>query len=74
MHLSAHIARLTCFHQAISARLRSQRGAVMAEYGLLLALIGIGLVVALVQLGPAFGSLFDDAGTNLNNATPSPSP
>ncbi len=46
-------------------RLRAQDGQTMAEYGILIAVIAIVVVVAAVFLGGSISSLFKDSGTHL---------
>ncbi|HUC06441.1 MAG TPA: Flp family type IVb pilin [Acidimicrobiales bacterium] len=50
-------------------RARSERGASMVEYALLVGLIAIVAVVALIALGPAIASLFDKASNCVSNPT-----
>ena len=45
----------------------SEDGAALAEYGLLVALIALVVVVALGPLGTAISGLFDDAGTTVSS-------
>jgi pilus assembly protein Flp/PilA len=42
-------------------------GQTLVEYGLLLALIAIIIIVALIFLGPIISQLFQNVGTTLNN-------
>jgi pilus assembly protein Flp/PilA len=44
---------------------RDDRGATMVEYGLMVALIAMIVVPALLVLGPAIVTLFNDVATNL---------
>lgn len=46
---------------------KDETGASMVEYGLLLALIAIIIIVALIFLGPIISQLFQNVGTTLNN-------
>jgi pilus assembly protein Flp/PilA len=50
-------------------RLEDEEGQTLVEYGLLLALIAIIVIVALVFLGPIVSQLFQNVGTSLNDAT-----
>jgi pilus assembly protein Flp/PilA len=43
-----------------------EEGQTLVEYGLLLALIAIIVIVALVFLGPIVSRLFQNVGTSLN--------
>ena len=49
----------------LSARMRSERGQTMAEYGILIAVIAIIVVIAATTLGGNISSLFSSAGTKL---------
>ena len=44
-----------------------EEGQTLVEYGLLLALIAIIIIVALIFLGPIISQLFQNVGTTLNN-------
>jgi pilus assembly protein Flp/PilA len=52
------------------ARFRNddEEGQTLVEYGLLLALIAIIVIVALLFLGPIVSRIFQNVGTNLNGA------
>lgn len=50
---------LTRFHR------EDEEGQTLVEYGLLLALIAIIVIVALVFLGPIVSQIFQNVGTNL---------
>lgn len=43
-----------------------EEGQTLVEYGLLLALISIIIVVALIFLGPIVSQLFQNVGTSIN--------
>ena len=43
-----------------------ENGQTLVEYGLLLALIAIIVIVALLFLGPIVSQIFSDVGENLN--------
>lgn len=45
----------------------SKRGQTLVEYGLLLALIAVVVIVALLFLGPIVSELFVDIGNNLDS-------
>jgi pilus assembly protein Flp/PilA len=51
--------------QHVSRRFRNEDGAVATEYGLLLVLIALAIVVGATALGIAINNLFDDAATRL---------
>jgi pilus assembly protein Flp/PilA len=64
---------LTLVHVYIStflARFRSEdeEGQTLVEYGLLLALIAIIVIVALLFLGPLVSRIFQNVGSNLKTA------
>ncbi|MEX5256457.1 Flp family type IVb pilin [Kocuria arenosa] len=45
---------------------RNEKGATAVEYGLLIGLVAIAIVVALVALGPAMEELVEDIAAKLN--------
>ena len=47
------------------SRREDEEGQTLVEYGLLLALIAIIVIVALVFLGPIVSQIFQNVGTNL---------
>lgn len=47
------------------SRHEDEEGQTLVEYGLLLALIAIIVIVALVFLGPIVSQIFQNVGTNL---------
>jgi pilus assembly protein Flp/PilA len=54
------------FISTLLSRLRrDEEGQTLVEYGLLLALIAIIVIVALVFLGPIVSQIFQNVGTNL---------
>jgi pilus assembly protein Flp/PilA len=57
------------FISNLLARFQSEDedGQTLVEYGLLLALIAIIIIVALIFLGPIISQLFQNVGTTLNN-------
>jgi pilus assembly protein Flp/PilA len=53
-------------HRSMLDRARSERGASMVEYALLVGLIAIVAVVAVTFLGSSIKGLFNTAATNIN--------
>ena len=55
------------FISSFIARIRreDEEGQTLVEYGLLLALIAIIVIVALIFLGPIVSQIFQNVGTNL---------
>lgn len=51
----------------LKERAADDRGAVMAEYGLLLALIAVAIIVTLTVFKNSLTSVFSDATTTLND-------
>jgi pilus assembly protein Flp/PilA len=49
--------------QVRAAQLRDERGATAVEYGLMVALIAIAIIVAVTTLGDNLSALFDDTAT-----------
>ena len=49
----------------MASRARSEEGATMVEYGLLLALIAVVVAVAATLLGTSIATLFDNVRTSL---------
>lgn len=47
---------------------RSERGQTLVEYGLLIALIAVVVIVALLFLGPIVSGLFDNIGQTIDGA------
>lgn len=47
-----------------------EEGQAMAEYGLLLAFIALGVLLVLVTLGPKIALVFEDVETELDKANP----
>jgi pilus assembly protein Flp/PilA len=58
------LARLVKFQVKVAA-LRSDRGATAVEYGLMVALIAIVIIVAVTLLGGNLSSLFNDVATSV---------
>ena len=46
---------------------KDESGATAIEYGLIAAIIGVGIVAALTQVQGGLRGLFGDVATNLNN-------
>ncbi len=59
------------FQNAV-AELRSERGAAMAEYGLLLALVAVASIAILITFGGAITEVFTEADTALRGASEIP--
>jgi len=51
--------------------LRDEEGQAMVEYGLIIALIAIVVIVALLALGPRIAELFNRAATEISSANTS---
>lgn len=58
-------------HSSMFQKARSERGASMVEYALLVALIALVSVAALILLGPSIAGLFTKANNCVSNATAS---
>ena len=58
------LSRLTKFQVKVAA-LRSDRGATAVEYGLMVALIAIVIIVAVTLLGTNLSSLFHSVATTV---------
>jgi pilus assembly protein Flp/PilA len=60
----------TTYASNLLARFRSddEEGQTLVEYGLLLALIAIIVIVALLFLGPLVSGIFQNVGSNLQTA------
>lgn len=50
--------------------LKQERGQSLAEYGLIIALIALGVLVAIKFLGGAVAQKFKDTGEQIQNAQP----
>jgi pilus assembly protein Flp/PilA len=61
---------VTTYATNLLARFRSddEEGQTLVEYGLLLALIAIIVIVALLFLGPLVSGIFQNVGSNLQTA------
>lgn len=49
---------------------KSERGATAVEYGLMVALIAVVIIVAVAALGGYLSELFDGVGDKINDAAP----
>ncbi len=49
---------------------RSESGQTLVEYGLLIALIAVVVIVALLFLGPIVAGLFNNIGNTINGTPP----
>jgi len=56
---------LNTLFSAMWARLRAESGQTMAEYGLLLAVIAVVVVVAAIFLGTQISSIFSQVGAKI---------
>ena len=60
----------------LTIRLRSEKGATAVEYGIMVALIAVVIIVAVSTLGGQLGTLFTGVTTNIahptSTAVPSP--
>ncbi len=54
----------------LQSRFRSEDGAEMVEYGLVIAVIALGLLVALGAFKDDIAQFFSDVGTEIGNAPP----
>jgi pilus assembly protein Flp/PilA len=55
---------------AIKAFIADEEGVTAIEYGLIAALVGLGIAVAAKALGTNLSTLFGNIGTQLNAAVP----
>ena len=62
MFINAYIAAMTA-HGTLLERARTERGASMVEYALLVGLIAVVAVVAVAALGGGISGLFSSANT-----------
>jgi Flp pilus assembly pilin Flp len=67
MFLNAYLA-VRGAHTSLVERARTERGASMVEYVLLVGLIGIAAVAAITLLSGSINGLFDKANTIVGNA------
>jgi pilus assembly protein Flp/PilA len=54
------LSRLVKFQVKVAAALRSDRGATAVEYGLMVALIAVVIIVAVTLLGTNLSTLFNN--------------
>ncbi len=66
MFMSALVA-VRSAGESVALRARSERGASMVEYALLVGLIAVVAVVAVTFLGNGISGLFSHAGNSINN-------
>ena len=62
---------ITRIREALDSKLRRQDGQTLVEYALIIALIAVGLIIALIFLRDEIEELFSDVGNELDKA-PSP--
>lgn len=62
------VARLQTMQTDLRTRAAEERGAVMAEYGLLLAVIALAIIATLVLFRDELTSVFSKATNTLNTA------
>ena len=62
---------LVKFHIRLQS-LRSERGATAVEYGLMVALIAVVIVVAVTALGSRLNGMFDGVSKSLPSTAPTP--
>jgi pilus assembly protein Flp/PilA len=55
--------------KALSLFLRDESGATAIEYGLIAALIAVGIIVAATALGGSLSGLFNQISTKMNGVT-----
>ncbi|MDR3476085.1 MAG: Flp family type IVb pilin [Devosia sp.] len=55
--------------QSVARFLKDESGATAIEYGLIAALIAVGIIVAATTLGGSLSDLFNRISTKLNSAT-----
>lgn len=67
-------AWLNGFSAQVTSRLRNERGAAMAEYGLLLAMVALAAIGILLFLGAEILELFTGAEDDLNTRAGVPGP
>jgi pilus assembly protein Flp/PilA len=56
---------LVALQQRASSTLRREDGATAVEYGLMVALIAVVIIIAVLTLGNKLSSLFDDTATQI---------
>ncbi|HEY8394791.1 MAG TPA: Flp family type IVb pilin [Thermaerobacter sp.] len=60
--------RLFACWEGLKHRLRDERGQGMVEYGLIIALVALGVIVALGLIGDELANIFDKIGSDLQSA------
>jgi pilus assembly protein Flp/PilA len=55
-------------HMLMTQKLQGDRGATAVEYGLLVALIAVVIIVAVVFLGGTLSDTFNEVGSSVSNA------
>lgn len=50
--------------------MRDEEGATAIEYGLIVGLIAVVMIGALIVIGPALGTIWNDASTTIEGAVP----
>lgn len=50
--------------------LKNEHGQGMAEYGLIIALVAVAVIIAVTLLGSAIAGKFKEVGTEIQNAKP----
>ncbi|OIQ59756.1 Flp/Fap pilin component [Moorella thermoacetica] len=56
--------------RSVIGLLNEERGGVLSEYGLLIALVAVACIAAMIFLGKAIAGKFKDVGTQIQNAQP----
>jgi pilus assembly protein Flp/PilA len=65
------IATLQTLGFSIKDRLSNEKGATAVEYGIMVGLIAVVIIVAVNTLGGTLGGFFDSINTELGTPTPS---
>ena len=63
---------ITSFQTWLATRSSDERGATAVEYGLMVALIAVAIIIAVTFLGDSLSALFDSVGGDVANNTPAP--
>jgi pilus assembly protein Flp/PilA len=53
------------WYELVRIQLRREEGQTMTEYGVLLALLAVGVIAVLIVLGPKIASAFSDVSAKL---------
>ena len=64
------IATLQTLGFNLQNRLSGEKGATAVEYGIMVGLIAVVIIIAVSTLGGTLGDFFDDINTGLGNPTP----